>query len=94
MNIELKHMRAEDKAFVMKIDSHVNGLQYENRVHTKTGYIIWDGNKRAGLMHYTVLWDNLPFLNLIYVEEKHRNRGIASKAMNLWEWMLRISRLP
>ena len=85
MNIKLKHMRAEDKAFVMKIDSHVNELQYENRVHTKTGYIIWDGNKRAGLMHYTVLWDNLPFLNLIYVEEKHRNRGIASKAMNLWE---------
>ena len=38
-----------------------------------------------GLMHYSVLWDTLPFLNLIYVEKAHRKKGIASKAMTLWE---------
>ena len=83
--MHLNYFQPEDKPYVMKIEPHINEQQYAYRLYTKTGYIIWDGNKRAGLMHYTVLWDNLPFLNLIYVEEKHRNRGIASKAMNLWE---------
>lgn len=78
-------MQMEDKGFVMEIDSHVNELQYEKRVHTKTGYIMWDDNKPIGLMHYSVLWDNLPFLNLIYVKEQYRNKGNATKAMNLWE---------
>lgn len=83
--MNLKHMQMSDKDFVMNIDSHVNDLQYKNRVDTKTGYIIWTDNIRAGLMHYSVLWDSLPFLNLIFVKETHRNKGIASKAMELWE---------
>ena len=85
MRMNLKHMQMSDKDFVMSIDSHVNDLQYKNRVDTQTGYIIWTDNIRAGLMHYSVLWDSLPFLNLIFVKETHRNKGIASKAMKLWE---------
>lgn len=83
--MNLKYMQVEDKEFVMEMDVHVNDSQYENRVYTKTGYIIWDNNKRVGLMHYSVLWDQLPFLNLIYVAEVHRNNGIGTKAMRLWE---------
>ena len=85
LKMDLKYMQIEDKDFVMGIDSHVNELQYENRVYTKTGYIMWDDNKHLGLMHYSVLWDNLPLLNLIHVEEAHRNKGIATEAMKLWE---------
>ena len=83
--MDLKHMQDTDKDFVMEIDSHVTDLQYQNRVYTKTGYIIWNDNQRVGLMHYSVLWDNLPFLNLIHVKEAYRNNGIATKAMKLWE---------
>lgn len=83
--LSIKPMQEKDKDFVMEIDSHVNELQYKNRVYTKTGYILWEGSKRVGLMHYCILWDNLPFLNLIYVIESHRNQKIASRAMNLWE---------
>lgn len=83
--MDLRYMQSEDKDFVMGIDSHVNEFQYENRVHTKTGYIMWDDNQRVGLMHYSVLWDNLPFLNLIHVKEAYRNKGIATEAMKLWE---------
>lgn len=78
-------MSVEDKDFVMEIDSHVNELQYENRIHTKTGYVMWIGNERVGLMHYSVLWDNLPFLNHIHVKKEYRNKGLATKAMTLWE---------
>lgn len=84
-SMKLKYMSLEDKEFVMAIDSHVNELQYKNRVHTKTGYVIWDGNERVGLMHYSVLWDNLPFLNHIHVKMEHRRKGFATEAMKLWE---------
>ena len=78
-------MQAEDKEFVMGIDSHVNDRQFQHRVYTKTGYIMWNGNQRTGLMHYSVLWDHIPFLNLIYVKEAYRNHGIATEAMKQWE---------
>lgn len=83
--MNLKYMQAGDKEFVMKIGSHISDLQYENHVYTKTGYVMWDANKRVGIMHYSILWNNLPFLNLIYVEKIYRNNGIATEAMKLWE---------
>ena len=83
--MELTYMQEEDKDFVMQMDVHMNELHYKNRVYTKTGYVIWNSNKRVGLMQYSVLWDNLPFLNLIYVDESHRKRGIGTEAMKLWE---------
>ena len=78
-------MEGNDKAFVMSIDTHVNEEQYANRVLTKSGYVIWDGDEPVGLMHHAVLWDNLPFLNLIYIREECREKGYGTEAMRLWE---------
>ena len=83
--MELKYMEVNDEAFVMSIDAHVNEEQYANRVLTKSGYVIWDGDEPVGLMHHAVLWDNLPFLNLIYIKEEYRGRGYGTEAMRLWE---------
>ncbi len=81
----LNYFQPEDKPYVMKIEPHINEQQYAYRLYTKTGYIIWKENNRAGLMYYSVLWDNLPFLNLIFIEDKYRKQGIGTEAMQLWE---------
>ncbi len=83
--MELKYMENKDKDFVMSIDTHVNDGQYANHVLTKSGYVIWDGEEPVGLMHHAVLWDNLPFLNLIYIKEEYRVKGYGTEAMRLWE---------
>ena len=83
--MKLKYMEDSDKAFVMSIDTHVNEEQYANRILTKSGYVIWDGDEPVGLMHHAVLWDNLPFLNLIYMREECRGNGYGTEAMRLWE---------
>ena len=81
--MELKYMEGNDKAFVMSIDTHVNEEQYANRVLTKSGYVIWDGDEPVGLMHHAVLWDNLPFLNLIYIREECRGKGYGTAMLAL-----------
>lgn len=81
----VKYMEEQDKNFVMSIDKHVNHAGYDKRVYTKTGYVMWEKEVPVGLMHYSVIWDNLPFLNLIYVDEKYRNKGFASQALAFWE---------
>lgn len=81
----VKYMGIQDKDFVMSIDTHVNDIGYNNRVYTKTGYIMWEKDVPIGLMHYSILWDNLPFLNFIFVDTKYRNKGFASQALAFWE---------
>lgn len=42
-----------------------------------------------GVLSFTILWDNLPFLNLIFVKEEFRGKGIGSKAILAWEEKMR-----
>ncbi len=81
----VKYMEKQDKDFVMSIDKHVNDTAYDKHVYTKTGYVMWEKGVPVGLMHYSVIWDNLPFLNFIFVDGKYRNRGFASQALAFWE---------
>lgn len=83
--MQIKYVKLEDKDFVMSIDKHVNESLYNNRVYTKSGYVLWEKEEPVGVMSYCVLWDNLPFLNLIYLKEPYRNRGFGAQAMMFWE---------
>ncbi len=83
--MELKVVTDSDKEFVMSIDKYIDDTGYSNQVYTKSGYVIWEENQRVGIMAHCILWDNLPFLNLIFVKEEYRNKGFAKKAIIYWE---------
>ncbi len=81
----IKYMEMDDEHFVLSIDRQMTELSYKNRVQTKSGYVMWENKERIGILHYSFLWDHLPFLNLIFVKESHRNKGFASQALSFWE---------
>lgn len=81
----VKFMEKQDQDFVMRIDKHIDDAGYHKRVYTKTGYIMWEKDAPMGMMHYSVLWDQLPFLNFLFVEQQYRNKGFASQALAFWE---------
>ncbi|NBH26208.1 N-acetyltransferase [Lachnospiraceae bacterium] len=83
--MEIKVVTDNDKKFVMSIDKHVNDAGYANRVYTKSGYVIWEENQCIGIMTHCVLWDNLPFLNLLFIKEEYRGKGFAKQAITSWE---------
>lgn len=83
--MELRLMTRQDKAFAMGMDAHMDEAAFQNRVLTKSGYVLWEGEQPVGLMHHCVLWDNLPFLNLLYVLENQRGKGFGTQAMAHWE---------
>lgn len=83
--MEIKVVTDKDKEFVMSIDRHVDDTGYANRVYTKSGYVIWEGNQRIGIMAHCVLWDNLPFMNFLCIKEEYRKNGFAKQAIIHWE---------
>ena len=83
--MEIKAVTDSDKQFVMSIDNHVDDIGYANRVYTKSGYVIWENKQRIGIITHCILWDNLPFLNLIYIREEYRGKGFGKQAIIHWE---------
>lgn len=87
--MQLKPMRMEDYPFVQTIDRHVTDERYALRVASQSGYILWENDVPVGLMHHTLLWDSVPFLNLLYLPQEHRRCGYGTQAMAQWEQAMR-----
>ncbi|MEZ3425380.1 MAG: GNAT family N-acetyltransferase [Lachnospiraceae bacterium] len=69
----------------MSIDKHINDTGYNNLVYTKSGYVIWEKNQRTGIIVHCILWDNIPFMNFLFIKEEYRNKGLAKQAIIIWE---------
>ena len=83
--MNIKPVDARDMAFWMSIDTHVSEEGFHGRVYTKAGYVLWENETRVGLMWHCVLWDNLPFLNLLFILPAYRGKGYGAGAMAQWE---------
>lgn len=83
--MEIKVVSEKDKDFVLSVDTHIDDIGYRNRVAAKGGYVLWEGGQRIGIMSHCVLWDKVPFLNLLFIQEANRGRGYAKQALRLWE---------
>lgn len=83
--MEIKVVTENDKEFVMGIDKHIDDTGYNNRVYTKSGYVIWEGKQRIGIMAHCLLWDQIPFMNLLFIKEEYRRKGFGQQAVISWE---------
>lgn len=83
--MEIKIVTDQDKEFVMSIDKHIDDISYANRVYTKSGYVIWEKDRRIGIISHCVIWDRIPFMNLIWLSEEHRGKGFGRGAILAWE---------
>lgn len=83
--MRIKPVEMSDRTFWMSIDTHVSEEGFQGRVYTKAGYVLWEKETRIGLMWHCVLWDNLPFLNLLFILPAYRGKGYGAGAMAQWE---------
>jgi hypothetical protein len=76
--IALQYVKQTDKAFWFMLDEHMGEDEFLLKVRDRRGYIIYDGDMHIGIMRYNLFWDNIPFLNLIYIEEVYQRKGYVS----------------
>ena len=83
--LEIRYVSEIDKPFWFMLDNHLSESEFELKVRDKRGYIISGDGKPIGIMRYNLLWDNTPFLTLIYLEESCRGKGFGRQVVQFWE---------
>lgn len=81
----IRHLTNEDKEFWSTLDKRMTEQGFLKRVSDRQSYVLFEDEERVGIMHFTILWDNLPFLNLIYIKKDYRKKGGGKLAMQFWE---------
>ncbi|HBJ2608163.1 GNAT family N-acetyltransferase [Clostridium botulinum] len=84
--MEIEYASELDFQFILDNDRHVSKQLIKNKLKEKEIIIEKDqDNKIIGWLRYSYFWDNTPFMNMFYINENYRNKGIGKKLVEFWE---------
>jgi len=100
MKTELAQGR--DKQKIAKLDRHIPLSRLGECIGNGQVYVLKDdsiqnGGKNhrvkdpiVGVLRYSLFWQTVPFLDLLYIDEAYRNRGFGTQMMYEWERAMAI----
>lgn len=75
-----------DYEYIKGRDHHISENLISAKIKGKEIYIIRNPDGRnIGWMRYGYFWDNIPFMNMIWIEEEFRDKGVGNKVVLFWE---------
>lgn len=68
---------ADEKDFeaVRKHDRHISEEELTNAVRAKRVLVMYHNNHFMGWLRYNLFWDEIPFMNMLYVLEEYREQA-------------------
>ncbi len=84
--MEIQYASELDFQFILDNDRPVSKQLIKNKLKEKEIIIEKDqDNKIIGWLRYSYFWDNTPFMNMLYINQNYRNKGIGKKLVEFWE---------
>lgn len=84
--MKIEYAREQDFQFILDNDRHIPKQLIKNKLKEKEIIIAKDqDNKVMGWLRYNYFWDNTPFMNMLYLNENYRNKGIGKELVEFWE---------
>lgn len=83
MNIRIA--QSEDIEVLCQYDRHITQEELKNCISLGRVYIAEDKGKFIGWLRYNLFWDNIPFMNMLYLLDEYRNKGYGKQIVAYWE---------
>ena len=95
MIIELA--QSKDKQKIAKLDRHIPSPRLGECIWNGQVYVLKDDSIKnggqnhrlkepvVGVLRYSLFWQSIPFLDLLYIDEAYRGKGYGSQMMIEWE---------
>lgn len=88
--MEIRLAVIEDIEIIKKYDFHISSIELKNSICLNRVYIAEKNERFVGWLRYNLFWDNIPFMNMLYVLEDYRRNGIGEKLVKYWEDNMRL----
>ena len=84
--MKFEYANEVDFQFILDNDRHISKELIKNKLKEKEILIVRDlESKIIGWLRYSYFWDNTPFMNMLYINENYRNKGIGKELVMFWE---------
>lgn len=89
LSTEIRYVTESEKAYWYTLDKHLPESEFENKVRSHQGYVLFVNHQPAGILRYNLFWDNTPFCTMLFVDQSMQGMGFGSLLMNHWEREMR-----
>lgn len=79
----------KDYKYILENDKHISKDLIESKIKKNEIYIVRENNVIIGWLRFSFFWDNIPFLNMIYINEEYQNHNIGKKLVLFWESLMK-----
>ncbi len=92
--MKIRRATASDMARITKYDRHIHPDRLTACVEKGQVDVLCDGDRILGVLRYSLFWQSIPFLDLIFIDETCRGQGWGSRMMAAWEDSMRAMGYP
>lgn len=75
----------KDLAAVRRYDRHIPPERLEECIRAGRVLVLRESETLLGVLRWSLFWQSIPFLDLIYLDEGCRGRGWGRRMMARWE---------
>ena len=66
-------------------DKHISESELQNAICAKRILLLYEKGGFIGWLRYNLFWDEIPFMNMLYVLEEYRAQGYGGRLLDFWE---------
>jgi len=81
----IRYANEMDLEILKKYDKHISENELRNSVKLRRILVMFDHNKFIGWLRFSLFWDNIPFMNMLYFLEEYRGKGYGKQLVDYWE---------
>jgi len=83
---EVRSATPGDEPFLAAHDQHVRTDVLKRLIDAEQILVLETSGVLVGWLRWGLFWDEIPFMNMLFVLEPHRARGFGSALMDAWEF--------
>jgi len=81
----IEYANKSDLDVISEYDEHITKKELLKSISDNRVIVDKEDNKIIAWIRYNLFWDNMPFLNMIFVLKEYRNSGIGKRLIEFWE---------
>ena len=81
----IRYANEKDFELLSKYDKHICETELKNCIMSERILIMFNDDVFIGWLRFNLFWDNIPFMNMLYLLEDYRGKGYGSQLASFWE---------
>ena len=81
----IRYAQPQDIKVLTAHDRHIRPEELARSAGQKKVLVMVEEGRFAGWLRYSLFWDNTPFMNMLFMLEAYRGRGLGGQLTAFWE---------